>query len=92
LEDFLELELNVLARGAAGSGVECSAIAGKGGAPTTAAVPRLAGEGAAGDEHGGDEAEQAGQHGPDEDAGDGVEDFAEVVDGVHGGAVQKLKR
>jgi len=84
LEDFLQLKFEFRCGGLTGGRVKIEAIAIKREAAAAAAIPGLASKGAKRDEHGRNEAEQASEDGPDQDAGQGVKDVPEVIERSHG--------
>jgi hypothetical protein len=80
LQDFFQPEFELRRGGLPGGVLKFDAIAFERMATATAPIPRLAGEGTERDEHRGNEAEQPGEHGPDENTGEGVEEFAKVIE------------
>jgi hypothetical protein len=87
LQNFLELKFEISGGydgGVASNEIECEPIRRERAESATAAIPRFASEGAERHEHRRNEREQAREHRPDEDAGNMMKDFPEVIDRGHG--------
>ena len=83
LQNFFETQIQSFAGLRGGNLIQGLLCALQGRAPSCAAIPRFAQEGANSNEHRGEQAEQAEQHRPDKKGGDVMKQFAELVNGSH---------
>ncbi len=83
MQNFLETQIQSFAGLGGGNLIQGLLCALQGRAPACAAITRFAQEGANRNEDRGEQAEQAEQNRPDEDCGDVMKQFAELINGSH---------